>query len=142
MSYSELFVALENILTDKVATVPTARNRKIDTSTPMEIGMAAKDDDGASVREDEDQRVWAVYTRETKACWTCGKTGHIAAWCRTGGNNILYAIDEDDSENVEEANDQKEDLDAWCLIEVRANEQWQEDISRRDKQMVKKANQA
>ena len=44
MSCSELLVALENIIvTDKVATVPTARNRKVDTSSPMEIGMAAKD---------------------------------------------------------------------------------------------------
>ena len=33
MSYSELLVALEN----KVAIVPTARNRKTDTSAPMEI---------------------------------------------------------------------------------------------------------
>ena len=39
MSYSELLVALENIIIDKVATVPTASNRKIDTSAPMEIGM-------------------------------------------------------------------------------------------------------
>ena len=37
MSYSELLVALENIITDKVAIVPTARNRKTDTSAPMEI---------------------------------------------------------------------------------------------------------
>ena len=28
MSYSELIVALDNIIVDKVATVPTARNRK------------------------------------------------------------------------------------------------------------------
>ena len=33
MSYSGLFAALENI-SDKVATAPTARNRKIDTSAP------------------------------------------------------------------------------------------------------------
>ena len=44
MSYSELLVALENIIIDKVATVPTARNKEIDTSAPMEIGMAAKDE--------------------------------------------------------------------------------------------------
>ena len=36
MSYSEFLVALENIITDKVATVPTVRSRKGDTSTPME----------------------------------------------------------------------------------------------------------
>ena len=57
MSYSELLVALENIIIDKVATVPAARNRKVDTSAPMEIGMAAKDD-GANICEKEgDQRM-------------------------------------------------------------------------------------
>ena len=34
--YDELLIAKENII-DKVATVPTARSRKIDTSAPMEI---------------------------------------------------------------------------------------------------------
>ena len=51
MSYSELLVALANIIFDKVATIPTARNRKIDTSAPMEIGVAAKDD-GDRAREE------------------------------------------------------------------------------------------
>ena len=37
MSNRELFVALENIIVDKVVTVPTARNKKHDTSAPMEI---------------------------------------------------------------------------------------------------------
>ena len=67
MSYSELLVALDSIIIGKVATVPTARNRKIDTSAPMEIGVAAKDD-GKSAREEGDQRIVgftleAVYTR-------------------------------------------------------------------------------
>ena len=66
------------------------------------------------------------------------QTGHIAAWCRKGGNNNLYAIDEDDSENFEEAADNEEDLQAWCLLEESENEQWEEVISRRDKQKVKK----
>ena len=44
MSYSELFVALENIIIDKVATVPTARSRKHDTSAPMDIGMEERED--------------------------------------------------------------------------------------------------
>ena len=44
MSYSELIVALENIIIDKVAMVPTARCRKHDTSAPVEIRMAAKED--------------------------------------------------------------------------------------------------
>ena len=43
-SYSELLLAQLNIIIDKVERVPTARNRKIDTSAPMEIGMAATDD--------------------------------------------------------------------------------------------------
>ena len=55
ISYSELLVARENNIIDKVATVPTARNRKIDTSAPMEIGMAAEGD-GDSAREEGDQR--------------------------------------------------------------------------------------
>ena len=54
----------------------------------------------------------------------------------------MYAIEEDDSETVEEATDDEEDLQAWCLLEESENEQWQEVISRRDKQKVKKANQA
>ena len=36
MSYSELLVALENLITGKVATVPTVRSGKADTSTLME----------------------------------------------------------------------------------------------------------
>ena len=52
MSYSELLVAQENIIVDKVATVPTVRCRKADKSAPMEIGMAAKND-GESAREEE-----------------------------------------------------------------------------------------
>ena len=68
---------------------------------------------------------------------TCGKT-----WCRKGDNKNLSAIDEDDSENVEEATDNEKDLPTWCLLEESENEQWQEVISRRDQQKVKKANQA
>ena len=56
MSYSDLLVALENIIIDKVATVPTARIRKIDTRGPMEMGTATKDDD-ESVRAEGDQRI-------------------------------------------------------------------------------------
>ena len=56
MSYSELIVALENIIADKVATVPTARSRKHNTSAAMEIGMAAKED-GENASQDGDQRI-------------------------------------------------------------------------------------
>ena len=169
MSHSEPLVALENIIIDEVAAVPTARNKKIDTSAPMEIGVAAKDD-GENLREEGDQRIvefaleadngtgkgkwsfrkgqnWdekgyqggkvakmqireerthgrrAVARKEAKdkrkeakgearACWTSGKTGQFAAWCGKGGNRKLYAIDEDDSENVEETPDNEE----WCLV--------------------------
>ena len=56
MSYNELSVALENIIADKVATVPTARSRKHDTRAPMEIGMAAKED-GENASQEGDQRI-------------------------------------------------------------------------------------
>ena len=45
MSYSELLVALENIIIDKVATVSTARSRKNDTSAPTKIGIAIQEGD-------------------------------------------------------------------------------------------------
>ena len=78
----------------------------------------------------------------TRAGWTCGKTGRVAARCRKGGNYNLCATDENDSENVEEATDNDEELQVWCLLEESENEQWQEVVSRRDKQKVKNANQA
>ena len=194
MPYGELIIALENIIVDKVSTVPTARSRKHDTSAPMEIGMATKED-GEDASQEGDQRIvdlalQAVYKGtgkgkwgfgkgqswnekgskgskgggknswqkgsgkkggkgqekggkgETRTCWTCGKTGHIAPWCRKGINKNLYAIDEDDSENVEDSAEDEDDLQAWCLLEESENEQWQEVISRRNKQRVKRANQA
>ena len=79
---------------------------------------------------------------ETRTCWTCGKTGHVAAWYRKGSNKKLYAIDEDDSDNVEESAEDEDDLQEWCLLEESENEQCQEVISRRNKQRVKRANQA
>ena len=79
---------------------------------------------------------------KSRTCWTCGKTEHTAAWCRKGGNENRYAIDEDDSENVEESTENKEDFQSWCLLEESENEQWQEVISRRNKQRLEKANQA
>ena len=41
ISYSEIIIALENMIDDKVSTVPSSKNRKNDTSAPTEIGMAA-----------------------------------------------------------------------------------------------------
>ena len=52
---------------------------------------------------------------ENRACWTCGKTGHVAARCGNGGNKNLYAIDEDEHENIEQTLDNDEELQAWCL---------------------------
>ena len=59
----------------------------------------------------------------------------------TGGNKNLYAIDEEDSEHVEEANDSEEDLQAWCLLEESENVQWQEVVNKR-KTEDEKANEA
>ena len=56
MLYDELIIAMDNIIIDKVATVPTAQNSKIDTSAPMESGLSAKDD-GQKLREEGDQRI-------------------------------------------------------------------------------------
>ena len=56
MSHSELIIALENIIVDKVSTIPSSKSRKNDTSAPMEIGMAAKED-GESVSQEGDQRI-------------------------------------------------------------------------------------
>ena len=168
MPHGELIIALENIIVDKVSTVPTVRSRKHDTSAPMEIGMATKEDGENASQEGQSwnekgskgskgggKNSWQKGSGkkggkgqekggkgETRTCWTCGKTGHIAAWCRKGSNKNLYAIDEDDSENVEESAEDEDDLQAWCLLEESENEQWQEVISRRNKQRVKRANQA
>ena len=57
MSYSELLVALENIIIDKVVSVPTARNRTLDTTAPMKIGVAAKDDGDNEREKKEGQRI-------------------------------------------------------------------------------------
>ena len=42
MSYSEIIIALENIIVDKVSTVPSSNSRRNDTSAPMEIGWQQK----------------------------------------------------------------------------------------------------
>ena len=68
MSYSKLVVALENIIIDKVAMVPTARGRKHDTSAPMEIGMAAKED-GESASQEGDQRIMDLALQAVYRNW-------------------------------------------------------------------------
>ena len=80
MSYSEFIIALENIIVDKVATVPTARSRKHDTNTPMEIGMAAKED-GENASQEGEQRI-IVYKGIGKGKWRFGKGQN---WNAKGG---------------------------------------------------------
>ena len=77
MSYDKLIIALENIIIDKVSTVSTSKSRKYDTSAPMEIGMAAKED-GESSSQEGDQRIidlalQAVYKGSGKGKWGLGK---------------------------------------------------------------------
>ena len=54
----------------------------------------------------------------------------------------MHAIDEGESESIEETPDKDEDLQAWCLLEESEQEQWQEVVNRRDTQKVKEANHA
>ena len=77
MSYSEIIIALENIIVDKVSTVPSSKSRRNDTSAPVEIGMAAKEA-GESVSQEEDQTIMdlvlqAVYKGTGKGKWGFGK---------------------------------------------------------------------
>ena len=76
MLYDELIIALENIIIDKVSTVSTARRRKHDTSAPMGIGMATKED-GENASQEGDQRMidftlQAVYKEIGKGKWGFG----------------------------------------------------------------------
>ena len=77
MSYGELINALENIIVDKVSTVPSSRRRRNDTSAPMKIGMTAKED-GGNVSQEGDQRIvdlalQAVYKGTGKGNWSFRK---------------------------------------------------------------------
>ena len=140
MSHSEIIIALENTIVDKVSTVPSSRNRRNDTNAPMEIGMAAKRrrrkceprrrsencgsrvagclqrnrqrnmGDSAKVKigmrkggkgeKDGGKNSWQKGSGkkvgkgqekggkgDSRTCWTCGETGHIAARCRKGGKH-------------------------------------------------------
>ena len=86
MLYSELVVALENIIIDKVAMVSAAKGKRRDTSAPMEIGMATKEDcENASQEEDQrimDLALQAVYKGARKEKWSFGKGQH---WNEKGG---------------------------------------------------------
>ena len=56
---------------------------------------------------------------------------HCSVVSKKGSSNNLYAIDEEDSGHVEEANDSEEDLQAWCRLEESEIEQWQEVVSKK-----------
>ena len=80
MPYGEL------IIIDKVATVPTARSRKLHTSAPIEIGMAVKED-GENASQEGDQRIVdfalpAVYKGTDKGKWSFSK---CQSWNEKGG---------------------------------------------------------
>ena len=166
MSHSEIIIALENIIVDKVSTVPSNKNRRNDTSAPMEIAMAARED-GEGASHEGDQRIVVLALQAVcgkgrkgggKNSWQKGsgkkeakgqeKGGKgdsrtcIAAWCRKGGIKKLISVDEDDGENAEESTQNEEDLQAWCSLEESENEQWHEVISKQNKRRAKKDNQA
>ena len=56
MWHDELLTAMDNVITDKVSAVPTARSRKIDRSALNEIGITGTDD-GENSTEEGDQRI-------------------------------------------------------------------------------------
>ena len=97
-------LAIESVASAKVRTGTrrVANLAKIEEKTP---GRKASSKKGGKGQEKGGKG-------ETRTCWTCGKAGHIAAWCRKGGNENMCAIDEDDSENVEESAENEEDLQA------------------------------
>ena len=75
-----------DIIIDTVATAPTARNRKIDTSAPVEIGVAAEDD-GESLSEEGDQRIvdfalQAVHKETGKGKLSAGERKRVPRWPR------------------------------------------------------------
>ena len=77
MSSSEIIGALENLIVDKMSTVPSSKNRRNDTSAPMEIGMTAKED-GESASQVGDRRIMdlalqAVYKGTGKGKWGFSK---------------------------------------------------------------------
>ena len=84
-TYSEVVVALENIVVDKVSTVPSSKNRRNDTSGPMEVGMAAKEE-GESASQEGDERIvdlalQAVYKGTGKGTWD---SAEVKIWNETG----------------------------------------------------------
>ena len=54
----------------------------------------------------------------------------------------MYAVDEDESEAIEESVEEEDNLQAWCLLEESESEQWQEVIHRKTKQRMKTEQQS
>ena len=155
MSYSEIIIALENIIVDKVSTIPSSKSR---TKAVYKEKCKGKwgfskgqnwNEKGGKGGKDGGKNSWQKGSGqekggkgESRTCWTCGKTGHIAAWCRKVGNKKYTPLTKVDGENAEESTEHEEDLQAWCFLEESENEQWQDVISKQNKRKVKKANQA
>ena len=90
-------------------------------------------------RKDTEVAMMGEGTHGRWAVATCGVTGHIAAWCRKGGNTNCTPLMKMTVKSLKKQLDNEEVLQLWCSLEESENEQWQEVISRRDKQKVKKA---
>ena len=78
LPYEELLIALENIIKDKVMTHPAPKVKKIDTSEPLEVGMAAGTDGEEAFEEgygkSSELAVQTVYKGiEFKGGWNGGK---------------------------------------------------------------------
>ena len=91
MSFSDIVIALENIIVDKVTTVPSSKNRRNDISAPMETGMAAKED-GESASQEGDQRIMdlalqSVYKGTCKGKHNWNEKGGKGG--KDGGKNSL-----------------------------------------------------
>ena len=79
---------MENIIVDKVSTIPSSKSRRNDTSALMEFGMAAEED-GESVSQEGDQRIMdialhAVYKGTGKEKWGFSKGQN---WNEKGGKD-------------------------------------------------------
>ena len=53
---------------------------------------------------------------DSRTCRTVTKAGRIAAWCQKESKKHLHAIDDDESETVEETPDNDEQLQTWYLL--------------------------
>ena len=154
VKYEELLIALENFIIDSVSTAPTTRQKKVDTSCPMEIEKATKET-GESCRgtqlaqggKDADRGKGKGKERRQKTrrkaarviaehVGFCGKAVRIAALCPRSEQRNFYAIEEEEHEINEEALHNDEELQEQRLLDLGEHEQWQEVISRREKPLM------